>query len=74
MGTLSSVLDLGGSPRQEKPTKSPRKGGSEIKIKKIKTIIGGTLSSVLDLGGSPRQEKPTKSPRKGGSEILSVRR
>ena len=29
-GTLSSVLDLGGSPRQEKPTKSPRKGGSEI--------------------------------------------
>ena len=29
-GILSSVLDLGGSPRQEKPAKSPRKGGSEI--------------------------------------------
>ena len=30
-GTLSSVLDLGGSPRQEKPAKSPRRApGSEI--------------------------------------------
>ena len=27
---MSSVLDLGGSPRQEKPAKSPRKGGSEF--------------------------------------------
>ena len=26
-GTLSIFLDLGGSPRQEKPAKSPRKGG-----------------------------------------------
>ena len=42
-GTLSNVFDLGGSPRQEKPAKSPRKGGGGWVRYFVSPEIGGAI-------------------------------
>ena len=63
--TLSSALDLGGSPRQEKPTKSPRKGGSEKK-KKNKTNYRGYIEQCFGFRGVSKAGKAYEKPAKGG--------
>ena len=57
---MSSVLDLGGSLRQEKPAKSPRKGGSEMCVRR------GDRGGVLSKGGNEHMRTLTNTEWGGG--------